>query len=388
VSEIYLDYNSTTPLSEEARRAMEPFWSRDFANPASVHRAGQRVRHAMEAAREQVAKAIGAGAEEIFFTSGGTEANNLALIGVLPERAPSGRRGLYTSPIEHSSIVGPADHLSKTGLADLVAIPADREGFIRPEALGHVLRPGAALVSVMHANNEVGTIEPIVDLATIAHGAGALFHTDAVQTCGKVPIDVKAMGCDFVTLGAHKFGGPKGVGALYVKGGVKLKPILYGGSQEKNLRAGTVNVAGIVGMGAAAESAARHCESAMKRLLDLRRFFLREIQRAIPNVETNGPADDAFVIPSTINLRLAGVDAHALMTNLDLLGICVSMGSACASGSVQPSRVLLALGLSLDEARSSLRVSTGHETTEEHLKTFIREAAPIIERLRKSGNAR
>ena len=379
---VYLDYNATSPVLEEVAREMAPYLSDRFANPSSVHRAGQEARHAVEEARERIAAAMGVKPREIIFTSGGTEANNLALKGAMRHEAERGRRHLAVSRIEHSSVVGAAEALAREEGMEVGWVSASADGKVSPDAVRAALRPDTALVSVMHANNETGVLQPIQEIARLARERGILFHTDAVQAFGKVPFRPAEWGCDLASVSAHKIGGPKGAGALFCRSGVSLRALWHGGFQEKNLRPGTENVGAFVGFGKAAELALRDREEEARRLMKLRQTLERGLEEEVGGVSVNGTGP---FLPQTLNAAFAGIEGTALAMNLDLEGLAVSTGSACAAGSVEPSHVLLAMGLGPETAKSSLRFSFGRFTTEEEIRFAVRAVARVAGRLRKSA---
>lgn len=371
---IYLDHNAGAPLRPEARAAITRFADAAEANPAAVHRGGQRARRALERARAQVAHLIGAAAREIVFTSGGTESNNLAIRGVADARPA--RRGIVSSAIEHSSILAPLDYLANRGF-DIVRIAPDREGRIAPEAVSAALDSDTALVTLGLANAEVGTVQELAVIAAEAARAGAMFHIDAAQAAGRIPVRVDELGCDLLTLSGHKLGAPAGIGALYVRAGAALAPAILGGPQEAGMRAGTPNLLGAVAFGIAAEAVEKHLGEESARVAALAQRLLERLCAAIPGLRLNGPPDAASRIANTLNLTFPGVLGESMLIALDLEGVEVSMGSACAAGAVEPSHVLLAMGLGRDAARSSLRLSLGWSTTEAE----IERAAEIIPRV-------
>jgi cysteine desulfurase len=375
---IYLDHAATTPLHPEALRAMEPYLRATFGNPSSLHAAGQEARRAVDAARDRIAATLGTGPEEVIFTSGGTEADNLALSGVFladRERRPH----LITAATEHHAVLDTCQFLESLG-AEVTVLPVDHEGLVDPEEVRRALTPRTALVSVMHANNEIGTIAPLVEIAAITREAGVLLHTDAVQTVGALSTDFSALGADLVSLAAHKFYGPKGVGALLVRRGVRLTSLIHGGGQERGRRAGTENVAGIVGMARALELARTAVPHEAPRLTALRDRLIRGIFDSVPDVVLNGHPTRR--LPNNVNLAFAGVEGEALLLNLDLAGVCASAGSACTAGSLEISHVLRALGHSRELAAGSVRLSLGLGTTELEIETVVGLIAGIVQRLR------
>jgi cysteine desulfurase len=333
---IYLDHAATTPLHPEARRAMEPLLAGAYGNPSSLHAAGQEARRALDEARDRIAAALGVRADEMTFTSGGTEADNLALTGVfLAERAR--RPHLVTVATEHHAVLDTCRFLETLG-AEITILPVDGDGRVDPDEVRRALGTRTALVSVMHANNEIGTVAPLAEIAAITRAAGVPLHTDAVQTAGTFPLDVGGLGVDLLSLSAHKFYGPKGIGALVVRRGVGLKPLLYGGSQERGRRAGTQNVAGIVGMARALDVALADREREAARQAALRDRLIGGVLASVPGAMLNGHPTRR--LPNNVNLAFTGVDAEMLLVNLDLAGICASAGSACTAGSLEPSHVL------------------------------------------------
>ena len=369
---IYLDYAATTPLDPEVLDAMLPFLGESFGNPSSVHRAGQAARRAVDLARDSVAEALGADSGEIYFTSGGTESDNLALLGVLlAARAKSGRDALIVSAAEHHAVLDTARFAKSLGF-DVTVLPVDDRARVSPGALTDALSEKTALVSLMHGNNEVGTLHDIASLAEIARAQGALFHTDAVQTFGAVPLDVKALGVDLLTVSAHKIYGPKGSGALYVRRGVRFSPWLHGGGQERERRAGTENVAGIVGLGKAAAVLPGWRDGEAVRLTGLRKTFAAALSERIPDVWFNGPqGGETGRLSGVLNAGFPGGDAETILLALDGRGIAASAGSACASGSLDPSHVLLAMGLSHARAQASIRFSMGRSTAAGDLEAAV-----------------
>ncbi|MBI2094992.1 MAG: cysteine desulfurase [Candidatus Omnitrophica bacterium] len=380
--EAYLDYNATTPLDPRVLEEMRPYLEGRYGNASSFHRKGQESRHAVELARERVAARLGVEPGDILFTSGGTEADNLAVRGTVMARLLQ-RRHLAVSAVEHQAVLHTAAHLEKRGCR-VSYVPVDSQGIVRLDELTKAVSEETAVVSLMHANNETGAIQPVGEAARIAHAKGALLHVDAVQSFGKLPVDPEAIGADFVAVSAHKICGPKGAGALYIRKGVKLESLLHGGHQEKNIRPGTENVAGIVGLGKAAELLGEpEREEERTRVLRLRERLEEGIRKAVPDVRLNGPVSGRA--RNTLNLAFPGLDGETLLMNLDFKNIYVSTGSACTAGSVEPSHVLLAMGLSEKLARAAIRFSLGRFTTEEEIEYALREIPPIIERLRKAA---
>jgi cysteine desulfurase len=376
---IYLDYNATSPMYAEAADAMARLLRDEFGNASSVHTFGQRAKTAVDDARIQVAALLDADPGDVVFTSGGTESDNFALIGAAEQAAASGRRHVISSAIEHEAVLQSLKMLERRGwTCDLLSAGAD--GVVSPDALRRVVRRDTAVVSVMHANNEVGTIQPIAELAAVAREHGALFHTDAVQTAGKIPLSVRALGVDLLSISAHKFGGPKGIGALWIRRGVKLAPFMIGGRQERNRRAGTENVPAIGGMGAAAAIAARKLPETSQTLAELRDRLEQQILASVPGTVVNGDRDRR--VPNTTNIGFDGVDSESLLIALDLDGVAVSTGSACSSGSLEPSHVLRAMGLSDARTRNSLRFSLGFGTTVEEIDAVAAKLPDLVARVR------
>jgi cysteine desulfurase len=373
---IYLDHSATTPVDPRVFEAMKPYLSEHYGNPSSIYRAGQDVRRAVESAREQTARLLGATPKEIIFTSGGTESNNTAIKGVALRR---GNGHLITSAIEHPAVLNVVKWLEKHGFtATYLGVGSD--GLVDPEDVKTALRPDTILVSVMHANNEVGTIQPVQEILAIAHESGVYFHTDAVQTVGKIPISVAAMGMDLLSMSAHKFYGPKGVGALYAKKGTKYDPCMHGGHQEWGRRGGTENVAGIVGLGKAAEIALAEMEEDEKRIRALRDRLENGLAQRITDIIFNGHRQKR--LHSLTNLCVKYVEGEAMLLRLDYQGIAASSGSACTSGSLDPSHVLLAMGIPAEMAHGSLRFSLGKANTSEEIDKVIEVLPPVVEKLR------
>ena len=373
---IYMDANATTPVLPEVVEAMRLFWTEAFGNASSIHQPGQRARAAVERARESVAGLIGCRAAEVVFTSGGTESDNLALFGTL---APGDH--LIASSMEHSAVMQAAEALAGRGV-EVSFLPATGQGLVEPSALEAALRPNTRLVSVMLANNETGVIQPVRALADLSHAAGALFHSDAVQAAGKLAIDVKALGCDLLSISGHKMYAPQGVGALYVRRNVRLRPIFFGGNHERGRRPGTENVAGIAGLGKAAELARAWLASGEQQALAALRDRLEQgIVAQVEETGVNGAG--AARVANTSNLFFDHVEAEALVIALDLKGLAVSGGSACQSGSTEPSHVLTAMGLSVARARASVRFSLSRMTTGDEVNAALALVPAAVARLRK-----
>ncbi len=382
---VYFDHNATTPVDAAVADAMTRVLREDFGNPSSIHHFGQRAKGILDEARTAVADLIKAEVSEVVFTSGGTEADNFAIRGVAEALEVTGRRHLIASAIEHEAVLNTFKALNRRGWTTTL-LPLDASGIVAPEALEAALTDQTALVSVMHANNEIGTVQPVADLARIAHARGALFHTDAVQSVAKIPVDVRALGADLLSLSAHKFNGPKGAGALWIKRGTRVTAILTGGKHERNRRAGTENVAAIAGLGAAATLAAGKLTTEAARLSALRDRLENEVLAAIPQTAVNGARDRR--VPNTTNISFGGIEAESLLIALDLEGVAVSTGSACSSGTLEPSHVLRAMGFPAHRTQNSIRVSLGAGNTNEQVDYFIGKLPKIVEKLRSLTGAR
>jgi cysteine desulfurase len=375
---IYLDYNATTPVDPAVLDTMLPYFAETFGNASSIHSPGQRAHSAVDASRASAAALLGAKPSEIVFTSGGTESDNLALFGVVAA-SQEPRKHIITTAIEHHAVLNAAQALEKLGVA-VTYIPVGREGVVDPEDIRRALKPETILISVMHANNELGTIQPIEEIGRIAAAAKVLFHCDAVQTAGKMPLDVNPLGVDLLSLSAHKFYGPKGSGALYVRSGTPLEPQFHGGHHERDRRPGTENVPGIVGLGKAAELARKNMMTDCARITTLRNHLEDALLATCGDARVNG--NRAQRVSNTSNISFHAAGGEALVIALDLQGIACSTGAACSSGAVGPSHVLIAVGLSPDEARSSLRFSLGRNTTAEEIDEVIAVIPQAVERLR------
>jgi cysteine desulfurase len=377
---IYLDYNATTPVAREVADAISRALVDTFGNASSVHAFGQGAKAALDDARSEVARLVDADPSSVVFTSGGTEADNLALRGVADATRDPRRRRIVTTGIEHEAVLTTARALEREGWT-VEVLPVGETGVLSPATLEACLTPETALVSVMHANNEVGTIQPVAELAALAHAHGALFHADAVQSVGKVPVSVSRLGVDLLSLSGHKFGGPKGTGALWIRRGVRLAAQATGGRQERNRRAGTENVPALVGLGVAARLARAKLEAGAASIGQLRDRLESGILTGVPGTTVNG--DRGRRVPNTTNVSFDGLEAESLLIALDLEGVAVSTGSACSSGSLEPSHVLRAMGLPSQRARNSLRFSLGPETTAEEVDFVVSILPTLVAKLRR-----
>lgn len=375
---IYLDNAATTRVRPEVAAEMMPILTEVYGNASSVHAFGREAKKALEKARSQVAAAIGAKKEEIYFTAGGSESDNWAIKGLAHALRKKGTH-LITTAIEHHAVLHTCQALEKEGF-EVTYLPVDEYGLVTPEQVEAAIRPDTILVSVMMANNEIGTIEPVAEIGAVCKKHGVLFHTDAVQAIGHVPVDVKAMNIDLLSLSGHKFYAPKGVGALYIRTGVRPLNLIDGGAQERNRRAGTENLPAIVGMGKAIELICAEMEEDGRRLTALRDKLIAGILEKIPESRLNGHPTRR--LPGNVNVSIRYIEGEALLLSLDMAGIAASSGSACTSGSLDPSHVLLAIGLPHEIAHGSLRLSLGHETTEEEIDRVLEELPRIVERLR------
>jgi cysteine desulfurase len=376
---IYFDHNATTPLDRSVVEVMTTVLEQDFGNASSVHYYGQRAKARLDDARSAVAALIGGEPSEIVFTSGGTEADNFALRGVAEALEPTGRRHLIATAIEHEAVLVTLKALARRGWRTTL-LPVDQTGIVDPDALADALTDDTALVSVMHANNELGTIQPVAELARRAHARGALFHTDAVQSVAKIPVDARALGVDLLSLSAHKFNGPKGAGALWIKRGTRITAILTGGKHERTRRAGTENVAAAAGLGEAAKLAAGKLQKETARVAALRDRVENGVLETIPDTAINGAREPR--VPNTTNISFGGVEAESLLIALDLEGIAVSTGSACSSGTLEPSHVLRAMGLPAHRTQNSIRISLGQGNTAEQVDHFLSKLPAVVAKLR------
>ena len=375
---IYLDHAATTPTDPEVVEAMLPYLSDVFGNPSSIHSFGQEAKAAVEEARDKIAALIGARGEEMVFTGGGTEADNFAIKGIAYANEGKGNH-IITTPIEHHAVMETCKFLQGRGF-EVTYLTVDGYGLVDPQDVKKAITDKTILISVMHANNEVGTIEPIAEIGEIAREAGIYFHTDAVQAVGHMPVKVDELGVDLLAMSAHKFYGPKGVGALYIRKGTKLIPFMHGGEQERRRRAGTENVPAIVGLGKTAEIAQREMDAEAKRLISLRNKLIKGLMGRIEHSRLNGHPTQR--LPNNVNVSIEFVEGESMLLNLDLEGIAASTGSACSSSSLEPSYVLLAMGLSHELAHGSLRFSLGRETTEEDIARVLEISPRIIAKLR------
>ena len=374
---VYLDYNATTPLAPEALTAMMPFLRGFCGNASSIHAAGRKARAAVDDSRERLATLLGVKANEIIFTSGGTEACNLAVMGLARAHAPRGRH-IITTAVEHHAVLHACESLKHHEGFDLTILPVDSAGRVDPEDLNSALRPDTILVSVMHANNETGTIQPIEELGAICRARRVCFHTDAIQSFGKLPVRPDDLGVSAISLAAHKFYGPPGAGALYLRSGIAISRIAHGGSHENTRRPGTENVAAIVGMTAAAELAENKRSDDQPRLRALRDQLWKEMTSRFPSAVRNG--DPEQTLANTLNVSFPGLDGEALLIGLDLEGVCASSGSACMVGSVQPSHVLVAMGVGPGVASSTVRFSLGTQSSESDIEHCLRALETVVER--------
>ncbi len=373
-----MDNAATTSLKPEVLEAMMPYLTGKYGNASTLYLEGREAREAVEQARERTARALGAEPEEIYFTSGGTEADNWAIKGVAFARREKGNH-IITSQIEHHAVLHPCEYLEKHGFR-VTYLPVDSDGLVDPGDVSRAIEQDTVLVSIMFANNEIGTIEPVAEIARICREKGVLFHTDAVQAVGHVPVNVEKLGVDLLSLSAHKFHGPKGIGALYVRKGVRLDPFIHGGGQERNRRAGTENVAGIVGLGAAIELASSSLEERAARIAALRDKLIGGVLEKVPDVRLNGHR--TMRLPGNAHFCFRFIEGESLLLNLDVKGVSASSGSACTSGSLEPSHVLLALGLPHEMAAGSLRLTLGDDNTQEDVDYVLEILPETVNKLR------
>ncbi|MFV0516805.1 MAG: cysteine desulfurase NifS [Aminipila sp.] len=376
--QVYLDYSATTPVKEDVMQEMIPYFTQYYGNPSSLYTIGATSRQAIDKARGQVAKLINAQEKEIFFTSTGTEADNWAVIGTADALKNKGNH-IITTKIEHHAMLHSCEYLEKRGY-EITYLDIEEDGRVNPEALRAAITDKTILVSIMFVNNEIGTVQPIKDLAAVAKEKGVLFHTDAVQALGNVHIDVKELGVDMMSMSAHKIYGPKGVGALYVRKGVRLSNYMHGGAQESKKRAGTENLPGIVGFGKAAELAYDHLDEHIKKVSQLRDYFVQEVMSKIDNVTLNGSHEHRH--PGNANLTFEFIEGEAMLLYLDMKGIAVSTGSACSSASLVPSHVLSALGIPVEKIHGSLRFTVGDPTTKEDIDYVVKQLVQVVNKLR------
>lgn len=376
---VYLDHSATTPLHPEVLEAMLPYYRGVWGNASSVHAYGREARQAVEASRQKIASVLGAESNEIYFTSGGTESDNIAIRGVADALSSKGKH-IITSKIEHHAVLHTCQYLEKKGY-DVTYLNVDRYGMVDPEDVRRAIRPDTILITIMLANNEVGTIQPIEAIGKIAKEAGVYLHTDAVQAVANIPVDVNALNVDLLTLTAHKFYGPKGIGALYVRKGTKFQPITHGGAQERKMRPGTENVPGIVGMGVAIEIAHEKMNVIFEHETNLRDRLIDGILAEIPEVKLNGHPTKR--LPGNVNMSFLYIEGESLILSLDMMGIAVSSGSACTSGSLDPSHVLMSMGMDHQQAHGSLRMTLGRSTSAEDVQYVLDVLPGVVARLRK-----
>ncbi len=381
VRKVYLDYSATTPVKQEVLDAMIPYFTEHFGNPSSLYQQGLEAKHQLDIAREKVAGLIGADPDEIIFTGGGSESDNWVLEGVAHKLKDKGKH-IITTRIEHHAILHTCDYLESLGF-DVTYLEVDKEGFVTPEQLENAIRDDTILVSIMFVNNEIGTVEPVKELAGVAHDHGVLFHTDAVQAVGNIKMDVHDLGIDFMSMSAHKIYGPKGEGGLYIRKGVRIPSFIHGGAQEGGKRAGTENLAGIVGFGKAAELASKNIDWHYKHCSGLRDHLLDRITGEIPDVIVNGPHDHSLRHPGNANVTFRYIEGESILILLDQAGISVSTGSACSSKSLDPSHVLTAIGVDKETIHGSIRFTVGDFTTPEDVDYVVDRLKEVVSRLRE-----
>ncbi|AMJ41634.1 cysteine desulfurase NifS [Anaerotignum propionicum] len=377
-TKIYMDNAATTPVRDEVLDTILPYFKEFYGNASSVYSIAKESKKALEKAREQVAKGIGAKAEEIYFTAGGSESDNMALRGVAEALAKKGNH-IITTKIEHHAILHTGEYLEKQG-CEVTYLPVDEFGKISLEELEKSIRPETILISVMFANNEIGTIQPIAEIGKLAHEKGILFHTDAVQAVGHVAIDVNEMNIDLLSMSGHKLGAPKGIGAIYIRKGIPILPLIFGGAQEKKKRAGTENIPGIVGLGKAVELAVSEMETETKRLIHLRDKLINGILEKVPHSRLNGHPTDR--LPGNCNISFGYIEGESMLLLLDAMGVAASSGSACTSGSLDPSHVLMAIGLPHEIAHGSLRLTLDRGNTEEEVDFILEKIPDVVQKLR------
>ena len=380
---VYLDYSATTPVRDEVLKEMLPYFTEHFGNASSLYTIGLESKAAIDKAREQVANLIGASPKEIYFTGGGSESDNWVLESIANDMKSKGKGNhIITSRIEHHAVLHTCQFLEKNGY-EVTYLDVEKDGTVTPEALEKAIRDDTVLISIMYINNEIGTIEPIRELAEVAHKHGILFHTDAVQAVGNTPIDVKAAGIDMLSMSSHKIYGPKGEGALYVRRGVRIPSFIHGGAQEMGNRAGTENLAGIVGFGKAAELAKQNLENHVRHCSELRDYLVQQIMEKIPDVYLNGPADMSRRHPGNANITFEYIEGESILLLLDSFGIAVSTGSACSSKSLEPSHVLSAIGVPDEMIHGTIRFTVGDFTTKEDIDYTVECLVKVVERLRE-----
>lgn len=379
MKKIYLDYAATAPCDPRVLKAMQPYFFRRFGNASSIHSFGQQAKAALEDARQKTASFLGARPEEIIFTSGGTESDNFAILGVASALKEKGNH-IITTAIEHHAVSEPCKFLEKSGFK-VTYVGVDKQGIVSPQEIKQAISDKTILISVMHANNEIGTIQPIAEIGRIAHAAGVYLHSDAVQTVGHIPVNVDDLNLDLLSLSAHKFYGPKGVGALYIRKGTRIESFLHGGDQEKGRRASTHNIPGIVGLGKALELSGQKMKQEANFQENLRDRLIREIPKMIPEVRLNG--HPTLRLPNNVNFSIKYIEGESILLNLDMLGIAASTGSACTSSSLEPSHVLLAIGLTHDIAHGSLRITLGRWTRASDIDYLLKHLPVVVEKLRR-----
>lgn len=376
---VYFDYSATTPMKKEVLDEMLPFFNTEFGNPSSIHSFGRHGKSVLDTSRDRIAKTLNAKSEEIFFTGGGTEADNWAIKGVAYANKNKGNH-IITTKIEHHAVLHTCEYLEKEGF-EVTYLDVDEYGLIDVNDVKNAIKDTTILISIMFANNEIGTVQPIKEIGQVAKEKGVIFHTDAVQAYGNIVMDVNDLNIDLMSISAHKVYGPKGVGALYIRKGTKIHQLIHGGAQEKRRRAGTENIPGIVGFGKAAEMAYENIEDHINKLLDLRDKLIKGLMDKIPYTKLNGHPTKR--LPGNVNLSFEFIEGESLLLSLDMVGIAGSSGSACTSGSLDPSHVLMAIGLNHETAHGSLRLTIGDFTTEEDIDYVIEKLPPIVDRLRQ-----